>query len=223
VETALARLRPKLLILESSADLYGGDEINRTQVRLFVSYLRQLARDFDCAVILLSHPSVRGIYDDSGTSGNTARHNSVRARMYFKTLSETEGGSHLRALEIKKNNYGPQGETIKLVWKNGVFVPEPKAGSFEREAANKKAEELFLTLLRRFAANGRNVTNKPGTSYAPTVFADEPEGKEAKVSKAALAEAMKQLFASTKIHLDEYGPPSKRRTRLVEVTPVADP
>jgi hypothetical protein len=137
----LDQLRPKLLVLESSADLYGGDEINRMQVRLFVSYLRQLARDFDCAVILLSHPSVRGMADDSGTSGNTAWHNSVRARMYFKTLSETEGGSHLRALEIKKNNYGPQGEIIKLHWQNGVFVPEPRPGSFEREAAYKKAEE----------------------------------------------------------------------------------
>jgi RecA-family ATPase len=219
----LDRLRPKLLILESSADLYGGDEINRTQVRLFVSYLRQLAREFDCAVILLSHPSVRGMGDDSGTSGNTAWHNSVRARMYFKTLSETEGGSHLRALEIKKNNYGPQGETMKLRWQNGVFVPEPRPNSFEREAAEKKAEELFVTLLRRVTENGRRVTNKPGTNYAPTVFADEPEAKDAKISKTAFAEAMKRLFASTKIRLDEDGPPSRRRTRLVEVPAAMDP
>jgi RecA-family ATPase len=89
-------LQPKLLVLESSADLFGGDEINRAQVRLFVSFLRKLARDFDCAVILLSHPSVRGMADDSGTSGNTAWHNSVRARMYVKTLCEAEGANKIR-------------------------------------------------------------------------------------------------------------------------------
>ena len=49
-------LKPKLIIVDPSADVFGGDEINRSQVRQFVSMLRALALEMDCAVILLRHP-----------------------------------------------------------------------------------------------------------------------------------------------------------------------
>jgi RecA-family ATPase len=51
-------LRPKLIVIDPSADVFGGDEINRAQVRKFVSMLRTLAMEIDCAVLLLSHPSL---------------------------------------------------------------------------------------------------------------------------------------------------------------------
>ncbi len=54
VRTIVARHTPKLLILDTSADLYGGDEIKRAQVRGFVAMLRSVAMEFDCAVLLLS-------------------------------------------------------------------------------------------------------------------------------------------------------------------------
>jgi RecA-family ATPase len=56
LEAETRSLRPKLVVIDPSADVFGGDEINRSQVRKFVSMLRGLAIDFDCAVLLLSHP-----------------------------------------------------------------------------------------------------------------------------------------------------------------------
>src|SRR5215470_9164475 len=35
----LETLRPKLVVLEASADLFGGEEISKTQVRQFIAYL----------------------------------------------------------------------------------------------------------------------------------------------------------------------------------------
>jgi RecA-family ATPase len=213
----LEALRPKLVVLESSADLFGGDEINKTQVRQFITYLRKLARDFDCAILLLSHPSIRGMNDGTGTSGNTAWSNSVRARMYFQAV---EDSPVLRKLEIKKSNYGPVGEVITVAWRDGVYVPEPKPGSFERESNDRKVEELFLTLLRRLDGQGRRVTNTVNsTAYAPTVFADEPEAKGIPQAKKAFTEAMKRLFATNHIRVgkDKTGAPSKRKERLEEV------
>jgi RecA-family ATPase len=209
----LQALRPKLIVLEASADLFGGDEINRTQVRLFVSHLRKLARDFDCAVMLLSHPSVRGINDDTGTSGNTAWNNSARARLYFKTIEDRPG---LRKLEVKKSNYGPAGEVITVEWRDGVYVPEARPGSFERLAGEQKADEVFLTILRRFTTQGRNASANHGTTYAPALFAGEPEAKELPQPKKALADAMTRLFAAKRIYVAEEGPPSRKRTRLAE-------
>jgi hypothetical protein len=73
----------------------------------------------------------------------------------------------LRILEWRKNNYGPLSEKIFLRWRAGVYVPEPRAGSFEQMAEDAKVENLFLDLLHRFTKQGRNVTDKKGTSYAP--------------------------------------------------------
>ena len=59
-------------MVDSSADEFGGDDINRAQVRKLVSMLRGLAIDHGCAVSLLSHPSLTEVSSGIGTSGSTA-------------------------------------------------------------------------------------------------------------------------------------------------------
>jgi RecA-family ATPase len=134
--------------------------------------------------------------------------------MYFKAATTDQGEEpdpELRELTFKKNNYGPIGERVLLRWKNGVFVPEPRLGTIEKAVAERRAEEVFLKLLDRFGA----VTNKKGTSYAPALFAQEPEAKAAKVSKGALVDAMGRLFAANKLHLEAYDYPCRKRFRIV--------
>jgi transposase len=69
----------------------------------------------------------------------------------------------------------------------------------------------------RFRADGPDGLTNRGTSYAPAMFAEEPEAKTAKCSKEALAAAMRRLFTTEKIKVQDYGPPSHRRSRLVIV------
>jgi hypothetical protein len=75
-----------------------------------------------------------------------------------------------------------------------------------------------MTLLRRSNEQGRNVSHKHCSTYAPTQFAGEPEAKNAKLKAPAFADAMARLFAANKISVDEVGPPSRRRSMIVEVT-----
>jgi RecA-family ATPase len=211
---AVCEIEPKTVVVDTSADVYAGDENNRAQVRQFIGLLRRLAIDGNCSVVLCSHPSLTGIKTETGLSGSTGWHNSVRARMVFKTATTEQGEEpdpELRELVFMKNNYGPIGARVLLRWKNGVFVPEPGQGTFEKAVAERKAEELFLMLLDRFGA----VTNKKGTSYAPALFAQEPEAKAAKISKTALADAIGRLFAANKLHLEPYDYPCRRRFRIV--------
>ena len=155
--------RPVNVILDPVADIFAGDEISRRQVRQFIGLLRGLAIEANCAVTISAHPSLTGINTGTGLSGSTAWHNSVRARAYFKTAT-TEAGDEpdpdLRELQWLKNQYGRLAEPIFLRWKNGVFVPELGAGSLDKLAAARKADELFLRLLDRFTAQGRNVSDK---------------------------------------------------------------
>ena len=103
-------------------------------------------------------------------------------------------------------------------WQNGVFVPVSAPSSIERAAAEQKGEDVFLRLLRRVASSGRNnVSDRKGTTFAPAVFAGEVEATEAGVSNTDLADAMKRLFASNRIKVVSEGPPSRIRTRIVEV------
>jgi RecA-family ATPase len=103
LEAKAKALRPKLIVIDPSADVFGGDEINRSQVRKFVSMLRGLAIDSDCAVLLLSHPSLSGLNSGTGTSGSTAWNNSVRSRLYLEIPNESPDA---RVLKVVKANPG---------------------------------------------------------------------------------------------------------------------
>ena len=207
-------LRPKLIVLDNLVDVYAGKEIDRAQTRQFITLLRGVAIDTGAAVVMSAHPSLTGISTDTGLSGNTGWHNSVRARMYFKPAPGDDDA--LRVLEVKKNNYGPVNEAILLRWRDGVYVVEPGNGTLDRLAAEAEIDHLFMKLLRRFTEQGRNVSDKTGTSYAPAQFAKQPEAKAGKVTSKALADAMERLFEAKKIRVDTEGPPSHPRTRLVE-------
>jgi RecA-family ATPase len=89
LEAQARALCPKLIAIDPSADVFGGDEINRAQVRKFVSMLRGLAIDHDSAVLLLSHPSVAGLTSGTGTSGSTAWNNSVRSLSILRPMAKT--------------------------------------------------------------------------------------------------------------------------------------
>jgi hypothetical protein len=71
-------VKPVLIVLNSAADMFAGNENNRSEVRQFVGLLRRLAIASGAAVLLTSHPSLSGISTDSGLSGSTAWNNSVR-------------------------------------------------------------------------------------------------------------------------------------------------
>jgi RecA-family ATPase len=225
LKEAACDIRPKLIGLDTSADIFGGNEIDRTQVRQFIGMLRGMAMAANAAVIVCAHPSLTGINTGTGLSGSTAWHNSVRARAYLtseKTEDDTDSG--LRQLDFMKNNYGPISASVTLQWKAvgkaGVYLPVSSGSSLDKAAADAKAEHVFIDLLRRYSEQGRDVSHKKGPSYAPAQFANEDAaqtlaGTDAKRRKA-LQNAMNRLFASKRIRTDNYGRPSRPYNKIVE-------
>jgi RecA-family ATPase len=212
--------RPKLIVFDTVADVYAGKENDRAQTRQFITLLRGLAIDAAAAIVIAAHPSLTGIATDTGLSGNTGWHNSVRARMYFKPAPGDD--TSLRVLEVKKNNYGPVNEAILLRWRDGAYVVQPGKGTLERLAAEAELDHLFLKLLRRFAEQGRNVSDKRCPTHAPSVFVEQPEAKEANATKKGLVEEMERLFAADKITVVKEGRPSHRTHRIIEKEAAAD-
>jgi hypothetical protein len=87
-----------LIIIEAVADVFGGDEINRSHVRQFMTLMRQLARTTDAAVLLLQHPSLTGMKSGDGTAGSTHWNNAARSRLYFSSVEGEEHDIGLREL-----------------------------------------------------------------------------------------------------------------------------
>jgi RecA-family ATPase len=210
------QLQPRAIILDTSADLFGGDEINRAQVRRFIGLLRHLGIKSNSAIVLIGHPSITGINTGTGLSGSTGWHNTVRARAYMKTVKTKDGAEldkDLREIEFLKNNYGPLASTIRVRWKNGLYVLETGASGLDKMAAEAADDDLFLALLKRFTSEGRTVSPNPSRSYAPTVFAAEADANG--TSSKAFAAAMSRLLKADKIHIDTTGPASKQRAQLM--------
>src|SRR5262249_60892315 len=79
-------IRPRHIGIDTSADVYGGNENDRAQIRQFIGLLRHPAITPDSSVVLLAHPSNTGSNSGTGISGSTGWHNSLRARMYLTSV-----------------------------------------------------------------------------------------------------------------------------------------
>jgi RecA-family ATPase len=212
-------VKPCLVILDTLADVFGGNENARQEARQFIGLLRGLAIDHRLAIVLIAHPSLSGLSTGTGTSGSTAWNNSARSRLYLETVKDRAGrelDADHRILRVKKSNYGPAGREIPLRWSNGCFTLAEHAGGFDKFAADAKAEGIFLELLSTLAAQGRDVSAKPSRTYAPAIFAKNPAAHG--LPKAAFDGAMERLLASGRIRIDNFGPPSKPRSRLALVS-----
>lgn len=221
LDAKAAALRPAVVVVDTAADVYGGDESNRAQVRQFVGALRGLALRHATAVVLLAHPSVAGLASGSGLSGSTAWNNSVRSRLYLSRVAEQgfEPNPDARVLRTMKANYSAAGSEIGLTYREGRFVAEAPASRLDRMAATAKAERVFTKLLRQFTAEGRAVNPSGGANYAPKVFAEHP-GAEG-CTRRALLNAMNALLERGAIRVERTGPPSRQTTRLAEGSPDA--
>lgn len=216
LDQRIAEVGPALLILDTKADLFGGDENNRAQARQFVGMLRAQAIRHHTTTLLLDHPSLGGMASGTGTSGSTAWNNSLRSRLYFERVKDEAGKEpdvDARVLRLMKTNYARSGDEIKVRWDGGIFKVATSGGNpFNHYGAQENAERIFLELLSAYGAEGRNVA-AAGPTYAPALFAKDARADG--LNRRALADAMNRLFQSHRIRVEEFGPPSRRRTRII--------
>ena len=113
----------RLLIVDPSAAAYGSDENNRTAVRAFLSDLDAWARENDCAILILSHPS-KGGADYSGSSDWqagvrsmwTLRKEKVGPAPAERGKGESDNRPEGWQLALTKANYGPPVKPLQMDW-----------------------------------------------------------------------------------------------------------
>jgi len=174
----VAAIRPILLVLDTAADLFGGNENNRAQVNQFVkAYLGSFVVEFDLTVLLLAHPSMSGLASGTGTGGSTGWNNSVRSRWY---LQKPENGlPEQRVLTRKKANYAASGDDqkIELVWQDGVLTTEPAPDTVDRIQLGALKRRILEVVEAEWCAGrpiGARNSNRPWIRVLPRMLAEEP-------------------------------------------------
>jgi len=123
---------PKLLMLDTAADILAANENSRPIVNQFVKhYLVGLAAKHECTLVVIAHPPKQ---EGSTYSGSTAWNNSFRNRLFLDWHTPKKRDD-FRALSREKSNYAKAGETISLKYNAGVFDLVTEAEIFEGNAS----------------------------------------------------------------------------------------
>ncbi|HYE70099.1 MAG TPA: AAA family ATPase [Aquabacterium sp.] len=212
----------RLVIIDTAADTFGGNENDRGQVRQFIGKIcGGLARKIDGAVLVNAHPSRSGMASGDLDGGSTAWSNSARSRW---SMARPKGDdvpldTPERILTRRKSNYASIGEEVRLRWEKGVFVPSGRAGNSAGTPLRQAAcQTHFLSILDRCTASNIPVSNsKHAGNWAPKVFAKRPDADG--YTLAEFDHAMAALFAQGEIILVNYGRAADERRRIARRSP----
>lgn len=221
----------RLVVIDTAADTFAGNENIRPQVRQFIALLTRLAQTINGAVILLAHPSQSGKASGSGDGGSTAWNNSVRSRLYFKRPGQPDGKDagggesvdpDLRVLFRAKSNYAAMGVELPAKWERGAFVDATGAAGaaiVRGPQRDRQADEAFMKGLDELKAkNIRCNVHKGQANYAPKALRDKTLIC-AGFSEAELTASMNRMIQAGRITSVEEGPKSRIRSFLKVVAP----
>jgi RecA-family ATPase len=214
-----AQIKPQTIVVSSAANVFAGNELDRSHVTQFINLLTRLAIAANGSVILIAHPSLAGIKEDTGLSGSTGWHNAVRARIFLKSVKANGGEAadpDVKILEWRKNQYGPPAAAIALRWRDGMFlVDHSEPSGFEKAAQEAREEHVVEQIVARYEREGVAASSNPNAkTFAPGLFAKEPEAVLAKLTKNAIHLAMRRLIDKGRLANIAYGKASNPHSRL---------
>ena len=204
VEEEARDYHAKLLILDNTAQMFGGNENDRSQVTQFVNSLHGLIAGGELAILLLGHPpkiTASGVQADY--SGSTAWDACFRSRLFFGRPEHDEDeneedNTSYRVLTKKKANYSSVGDEVKVKWEKGFFrlayEYQDKVKKIEISNKLKEAKAEFCKILAVLNKRGQEVSHAPTSqNYAPRFMKKMPSLKPGLTYKL-LVSAMDHLI-----------------------------
>lgn len=130
---------PKLLVIDTLADTFAGNENDRAAVNAFIKQvLGSMIVKRECTVVLIGHPAKS---NESQYSGSTAWNNAARTRLTLESHPNPYLTDY-RMLTRSKSNYAKIGEQIELYYNSGVYEPV-QSGEIVDTVTEKNKEIIF--------------------------------------------------------------------------------
>jgi RecA-family ATPase len=211
----------RLIVIDTAADTFAGNENDRAQVRGFVGIFNRMAEELQAAILINAHPSRTGLASNGDMDGgSTAWSNTARARWSLARPQADDGlapDANDRILTRRKSNYSTIGDTLKLTWRGGALMPTNGPNRLDAMAAQSECDDVFMALLAKVEAENRPVTDcRTAGNSASRIFSQRPDRQG--FSRQDFEGAMQRLFAAGKIRMTEYGR-SAGRGRPRKITP----
>ena len=210
-----------LVVVDNASDAYGGDEIQRLQVRTFIRALVMVARLTNCAVMLLAHVDkntsrARKAEGGEGYSGSTAWHNSARSRL-FMTRTEMK----TLTLEHQKSNLGLCREPLALEWPDGGLPrlmgndpADDPLNPIKHRSEGRAEDERAISLLRMIAEfESRQQycsTATTSRSHVYAVLKSEPAFQKLKLRQDDIKRIVNQCQRAKWIEPLDYRTPDRK-------------
>ena len=207
-------LKAKLVIVDTVADAFGGNENDRGQVRQFVQRaLGGIALKIGGAVVCCAHPSRAGLSSGEGDSGSTGWSNAFRSRLYISHIKDDPNG---RILDRKKANYAARNDELRLRWHDGVIIRDDMGAPGVMATGDRTdAKAVFLDLLREMNDQNRPVSsNSRAGNHAPRLFDALPAEQRCGFRRGDFENAMNALLRDRAIKNVGYGRKGDERTRI---------
>jgi putative DNA primase/helicase len=213
-----------LVVVDNASDAFGGDEIQRRQVRAFIRALGAIAKASDCSVLLLAHVNKatsreRKAEGGEGYSGSTAWHNSVRSRLFM-----TRGEDGLLTLEHQKSNLGQMREPLTLEWPDSGLPQLVQAGfdglnQRQQGRADDDRAASLISLIAEFESRGQYCS--PAITSRNHVFAvlkSEPAFQNLKLRQDDTKRIVNQCQRAGWIEPVDYKTPDRKPHQRWTVT-----
>jgi len=204
--------KARLVIVDTAADTFGGNENDRGQVRQFVQRaLGSIALAIDGSVILCAHPSRAGITSGEGDGGSTGWSNAFRLRLYLRGPVLQPGeppDPNARVLERRKANYAPRKDELRLRWRQGVIEPEAPVVPGITPLGKIDALGVFLDLVQNRTLS--QVSNSG--NYAPRVFGRLRASSAATSRKPTFSTRWKRHSLTARLRTCSTGGPATNAT-----------
>jgi archaellum biogenesis ATPase FlaH len=218
--------RADVVLLDSIARIYGGNENDRHQVAQFMSMLSRAGDPTKAAVVIIGHP---GKALGSEYSGSTAWEGAVRARWFLGRAlpdakpdqdDDPEDDDGVRYLCRRKANYSDR-DWRRLTFRDGVMVPDVRleAAAAQSRIGEEYACDVVTRAVRKLAEMGETgVGSSNSPKYLPRL------AREFKLldrlSEKQFSSTMRTMRTDGRLVQKQVGTYSNRTPRQGLVIPV---
>ncbi|WP_159709821.1 AAA family ATPase [Geminicoccus flavidas] len=192
LKTAAIENKVDLIVVDTVAQTFPGNENERAAVTVFLNLMAGLALGTNSCVLLLAHPPKNG----AEFSGSTSWNGTVRARVFLQT--KDEDGARRFFLRLSKANYAPEFEEELIRDDNGVMwladkAPASMADKISAYQELAQYKTIFLSALDILTRQGRAISHSNrAPNFAPKAIIAAELGLGCSVRQ--LTTAMEALF-----------------------------
>lgn len=208
IEAEVARIRPKLVILDNLAQMFHGDLSDTTCATIFANRMARIALAHDCVVYMNAHTPKSG----AEYFGAVAWNNAVRTRYFMESETESDPVNPERRkptgrtfLSRGKANYGERTGAMILRWHDNALVRDDAPRTLgEHAAAGERAKLVDDVLLEGLQAlSERRLSashSKRASNYLPKLL--EQHGLARGISRKELGAGLERLIFDKRIVVD---------------------